>query len=134
MNGIRIREEVPLIPQPQDSTSGADPRIRLHELRNELVAELESASQALTAMRALRADRSDDDEHDPEGAPLSAEWSRLDRVHRAAQKRVQDVDDALRAVEAGRYGRCSRCQETIAPGRLEFMPAADRCVRCAGRR
>lgn len=113
--------------------SDADPRIRLQHLRNTLIAEWEATREALTAMRALRADRSDDDEHDPEGSPLSAEWSRLDAVHRAAQKRVHDVDDALRAVEAGRYGRCSRCHEPIAPGRLEIMPTADRCVRCASR-
>jgi DnaK suppressor protein len=110
-----------------------DPRATLLRLRESLAAELEATHQALLDIRRLRSDRSDDDEHDPEGAPLSGEWSRLDGRHRAAQQRVRDVDDALANVDAGRYGVCTRCGAAIAPGRLEIMPTATRCVRCAGK-
>ncbi len=118
---------------PGDPSYGTDPRVTLLRLRDTLTAELEATRQALLGIRQLRADRSDDDEHDPEGAPLSGEWSRLDGQHRAAQQRVRDVEAALASVDAGGYGICVRCGEPIAPGRLEYSPTADRCVRCAGR-
>ena len=99
-----------------------------------MAAELEATRLALLEIRRLRADRSDDDEHDPEGAPLSGEWSRLFGRNRAAQQRVHDVQDALVNVEAGRYGVCAQCDGPIAPGRLEALPTATRCVRCAEKR
>lgn len=114
--------------EPENAT-----RSSLLRLRAELIAELDDATAALEAVRRLRADRSDDDEHDPEGAPLSGEWARLDARHRAAKQRIRDVDAALAAQAAGQYGRCTRCGADIPPGRLEIMPAATRCVACAGR-
>ena len=119
-----------------EPTQGVDtgPRVTLLRLRESLTAELQATDEALLEIRQLRADRSDDDEHDPEGAPLSGEWSRLISRHRAAQQRVRDVQDALVNLDAGRYGVCMRCGGPIAPGRLEALPTAIRCVRCADRR
>ncbi len=102
--------------------------------RHLLQTEEASAQVALAAVRAMRADRTDDDEHDPDGAPLSAEWSRLDGLHRAAASRVTEIDAAIAELDAGRYGICSRCFHPISPGRLEVMPAASRCVDCADKR
>ena len=99
-----------------------------------LVTEATSARTALAAVRAMRADRTDDDEHDPDGAPLSAEWSRLDGLHRAAVRRLGEMDAALAQLEAGQYGICSRCHGPISAGRLEVLPAASRCVACADKR
>jgi DnaK suppressor protein len=94
-------------------------------------AELDATTAALAQMRSLRADRVDDDEHDPEGSPLSSEWARLDGLRRAAERRVTAAGDAVAHAAAGRYGRCARCGGPIAAGRLEALPAAIRCVRCA---
>jgi len=119
---------------PETRSPDTDPRVELLRLQESLTAELEATNEALLEIRRLRADRSDDDEHDPEGAPLSGEWSRLVSRHRAAQQRVRDVQDALVNLDAGRYGVCVRCDGPIAPGRLEALPTATRCVRCAERR
>ena len=119
--------------EPESPPPDADPRVTLLQLRASLAAELEATHGALQEIRRMRIDRSDDDEHDPEGAPLSGEWFRVDGLHRAAQQRVRDVDDALANLESGRYGICQRCGTAIAPGRLEIMPTATRCVRCAGK-
>lgn len=118
----------------QDPAPVADPRVALLRLQESLSRELEQTQQALLEIRQLREDRSDDDEHDPEGAPLSGEWTRLARNHQAARQRVRDVQDALVSVDAGRYGICVRCGRPIAPGRLEFLPTATRCVTCADKR
>lgn len=112
----------------------ADPRESLLRHQELLSAELEATRVALLQIRQLRADRSDDDEHDPEGAPLSGEWSRLVSRHTAAQQRVHDVEDALANLDAGGYGVCVRCGGPITPGRLEALPSATRCVRCADKR
>lgn len=120
-----------MTPRSEEQPFGTDPRATLLRLRDALTAELETTREALQQIRQLRADRSDDDEHDPEGAPLSGEWSRMESMHRAALQRVRDVEGALANVDAGRYGTCARCHELIAPGRLEALPTAVRCVRCA---
>lgn len=121
---------------PESDAQSVDngPRARLLRLREALTKELQATRDALLEIRRLRADRSDDDEHDPEGAPLSGEWSRLVGRNNAAQQRVRDVQDALISLDAGRYGVCVRCGEPIAPGRLEVLPTAIRCVRCVERR
>ncbi len=102
--------------------------------RDVLLADVAAARSALVDIRAMRTDRTDDDEHDPDGAPLSAEWSRLDGLHRAAVRRLAEIDTAIARVQAGQYGICSRCGRRIAAGRLDVMPAASRCVECADRR
>lgn len=106
-------------------------RAELLARRAALLTELTSAKSALVDIRAMRSDRTDDDEHDPDGAPLSAEWSRLDGLHRAAVRRLTETDAAIAQLDAGQYGICSRCHRPISPGRLEFLPAASRCVDCA---
>lgn len=106
-------------------------RARLEHQLVELTAELAIHHRALQEVRQLRADRSDDDEHDPEGAPLSAEWARIERAHRAVEERLQAVRVALTSVADGRYGVCERCGDPIPAGRLQVRPTATRCVTCA---
>lgn len=53
----------------------------------------------------------------------------------AAETRLelQQVHHALRRIESGEYGVCSQCGEDISPQRLEALPYATLCVRCADR-
>lgn len=120
-------------PAPGGSPAADEVRTRLLALRGELRAELAATEAALVNIRRLRINRVDDDEHDPEGAPLSAEWSRLEGLRRVARERVGTVDDALTRLDSGTYGSCSRCGAPIAAGRLEVLPTATRCVSCADR-
>jgi RNA polymerase-binding transcription factor DksA len=50
-------------------------------------------------------------------------------VHLLDQNREQ-VERALERVREGAYGICENCGRRIPPARLEFQPAATRCVEC----
>ncbi len=45
--------------------------------------------------------------------------------------KLRDVERAIAKIDEGSYGTCDRCGEAIAPERLEAIPWAVRCVRCA---
>ncbi len=41
------------------------------------------------------------------------------------------VQSALARAASGHYGECVRCGEAVEPARLEALPQAENCVRCA---
>jgi DnaK suppressor protein len=55
-------------------------------------------------------------------------------AHDELQAVLADVQRALAKVAEGSYGSCDRCGSAILPERLEVLPWAVLCVRCAGRR
>jgi RNA polymerase-binding transcription factor DksA len=72
-----------------------------------------------------------DDEGFGEGATLEIERGRVLALASNAANRVDQVDAALRRIDSGSYGMCEHCRVAIDPARLEAMPEATRCVRCA---
>jgi DnaK suppressor protein len=50
-------------------------------------------------------------------------------VHLLDQNRAQ-VEHALQRVREGAYGICETCGRRIPPARLQYQPAATRCVEC----
>jgi DnaK suppressor protein len=46
---------------------------------------------------------------------------------------IGDIDRALAKLDDGSYGRCDVCGKEIGAARMEALPAASRCVLCAGR-
>lgn len=50
---------------------------------------------------------------------------------RRYEQELMRVEHALRAIEQGTYGVCQRCGQPIAVARLNAMPFAVSCVRCA---
>ncbi len=51
--------------------------------------------------------------------------------HSLLASELAEINDALGRLEAGSYGRCDVCGDVIAPERLEAVPAARTCIRCA---
>lgn len=51
----------------------------------------------------------------------------------STEAELRQVNRALARIDEGRYGECTGCGEVIDPRRLEALPHADRCVRCADR-
>ncbi|HLV16277.1 MAG TPA: TraR/DksA family transcriptional regulator [Pseudomonas sp.] len=48
-----------------------------------------------------------------------------------AEEGLREVSRALERLEEGSYGECTRCGEPIGEARLEALPMASLCVRCA---
>ena len=97
----------------------------------ELTVRLAAIEARLTAIRAARSGATDDDEHDPEGSTLSTEWSRAEGQRADAARELVELDAALERVKAGTYGVCASCGTPIPRERLQLLPAAMLCVRCA---
>ena len=53
------------------------------------------------------------------------------RVVDAIRADIRQTRRALQRVEDGTYGSCAGCGASIHPERLEAIPFADRCGRCA---
>lgn len=47
------------------------------------------------------------------------------------RREIHEVREALLRIERGEYGTCASCGEDIAPRRLEVLPTATRCIKCA---
>jgi RNA polymerase-binding transcription factor DksA len=50
------------------------------------------------------------------------------------EETLVEVQDALRRIEQGTFGVCEECQSAIPKGRLQALPYARHCVRCASKR
>lgn len=55
-------------------------------------------------------------------------------ARREKQRRLQRARRALERIDKGTYGECASCGAEIPAGRLDIMPEAPFCVRCAARR
>lgn len=55
----------------------------------------------------------------------------LARLDQRGKAEIEAIDRALARIAAGSYGRCAGCGHSIPTRRLEALPAADRCLRCA---
>lgn len=108
-----------------------DAAARLEEERRRLLASITSRDADVAGIVAAREGSNVDDEHDPEGATIAFERSQADHAADSARRRLAAVESALRRVEDGTYGVCEVCGRPIGEGRLEALPAAARCVRCA---
>jgi len=55
----------------------------------------------------------------------------LEGLGKVALDEIAQIQSALKRVEAGTYGVCVKCGEDIAENRLEAVPYAARCIKCA---
>src|SRR5210317_1514603 len=56
----------------------------------------------------------------------------VDAIGNETAQSIRVIQSALERIDDGSYGVCESCGEDIAPGRLEAIPEATRCVNCAG--
>ena len=73
--------------------------------------------------------------------PGSADWEEnateseddevLSGIGSAAKKEIHEIKLALSLIETGKYGKCTACGGPIAKARLEALPYATTCIKCA---
>lgn len=93
-------------------------RSRLDELNQRLDAIKADASQQHSADFAENASERENDEV-------------IDALGNETRAEILQLRRTLEAIAAGTYGLCSSCGDNISPQRLEAMPAATLCLRCA---
>lgn len=106
----------------------------LDELRTRLERERDDLKARIRDLGITRDGGSHDvgvDEGFADSGAVSAERRELLTLHGSLQANLDDVEASLAKVEAGTYGICERCGEQINPARLEALPSARVCVRCA---
>jgi RNA polymerase-binding transcription factor DksA len=67
-------------------------------------------------------------EEEAQKADLTAVFGQLDDLEK---QEIEDIDLALTKMAAATYGACEKCRKTISLKRLETLPAARLCKRCA---
>ncbi len=102
------------------------------EVRNHLLEMLEELDDRLGKI-------TDDVRH--VGKPLEQDFSEqavetendevLDALGNAARDEVEKIKRAISRIDAGTYGICLICGEPIKKERLNALPYANHCVRCA---
>lgn len=55
----------------------------------------------------------------------------LDSLDEITRAEVAQLRHAIKRIDDGTYGRCENCGADISYARLEALPGAARCVRCA---
>lgn len=57
----------------------------------------------------------------------------IDALGNAARDEVEKIKQAISRIDAGTYGICLICGEPIKKERLNALPYANQCIRCAER-
>ena len=94
-------------------------------LHRRLTEQLERSEQQLVGLESVLTDMHsghDTIQEDRDGTRLVVDSIRED---------VRRIKSALGRLEHGTYGRCVTCGSAIALERLEAIPSADHCTRCA---
>ncbi|MEE4191798.1 MAG: TraR/DksA C4-type zinc finger protein [Halieaceae bacterium] len=55
----------------------------------------------------------------------------LEEIGKETQLSIAHIKAALQRIEDDNYGLCAGCGEEIAAGRLDAIPEATHCVKCA---
>lgn len=84
-----------------------------------------------------RADKIDEGlhhEHNPDFAEQVTERENDDVLHNLDHEtkiELQQVRAALKRMDEGKYGICASCEEEISKERLQALPYATLCIKCA---
>ena len=106
-------------------------RDRLEAERRLALERLAALTSDFDSVVAASLDTNADDEHDPEGATIAFERSQIGALVAQVRRHVSEVDAAVLRLESGSYGACERCGAPIGAARLEALPTARTCIRCA---
>jgi DnaK suppressor protein len=66
-----------------------------------------------------------------QGDPLIVRWELNLALREKVEEKIEQLEEALQRLDEGDYGICESCQQPIDPERLEILPGAILCVKCA---
>jgi len=105
---------------------------RQAELREQLIGRRRELVDRVQNIESSFRREDDPLEKDAEEQSLQIEDDDvLKALDEAGRRELAAVERALGRMESGTYGICARCGESISPARLEALPAAEHCIRCA---
>jgi RNA polymerase-binding transcription factor DksA len=110
-----------------------DPADRLATLRAETLDLIEALGRRLDGIIESARYTTNDDEHDPDGV-TAFERAQVAGLLDQARADLRSLDAARDRLAAGTYGTCLRCGTPVTAERLDALPAATTCIRCADRR
>jgi DnaK suppressor protein len=97
------------------------------DAQQQIAALTRSFEDIVSAVEATN----NDDEHDPEGTTIAFERAQVSALLNQAKADLEAIDSAATRLDIGTYGLCEMCGNSIGEARLEAIPAATHCVRCA---
>lgn len=101
------------------------------------IAKVKSSLEERLRKLIARAEGIDDELSQPgdddwdEHAIESADDEVLEKVGDATLDEIRQIKSALSQISAGKYGLCASCGRSIAEQRLNALPYATKCVKCA---
>ena len=142
LHGIAVRIATPEVPSERDDDDPAvawrvHPSMVMHTdgvIRGRLV----SCQQQLLRRYYNEIERADEelDARDSEdGERASEQWEArvLLTLSESDARALAEIVGAIKRLDLGTYGTCIRCGTSIAAHRLQVLPAAALCLRCAAR-
>lgn len=103
-------------------------------LRNEKESALREIARLETQLREEIEPASATDDDSADAAADIYERGKIISLIANLESKIHSLDRALELAAEGSYGICEKCGETIPAERLDIMPEATLCVRCASER
>ena len=103
-------------------------RMRVEKDRQQLTEQLENIRASRTAQE--RREGSPFGKREEE-ASETAELENLIAQEKRVLDQLVDIELAIKKLDEGTYGFCQKCGEKLESARLEAMPIAKICMKCA---
>ncbi len=112
-------------------TGSGDPYSRLNDLRTATKRRAANLSSSFDDIVEAASDVATDDEHDPEGHTIAWERQQIAGLLDETRITLTEIEAAEQRLDDGLYGACTTCGLEISCERLDVLPAASTCVKCA---
>jgi DnaK suppressor protein len=108
-------------------------RVRLEKMRGDLLCEIEDTGDTLSRDSYKR-------DINPasvfgcvaEAASAATSLQKMLAIDHQKRNKLACIEHALQKINQGTYGICDCCESSIEAGRLEVLPHAAVCTKCAG--
>lgn len=104
-------------------------RERLREMRDRMSGEVDRVVESIREDLNPAGNSSNLPTHPADNAPENIDSDV--QVIEAERGMLDEIQAAIHRIDAGTFGVCENCAELIGYERLEAIPYASRCIKCA---